>query len=175
MMATLTRHKRGVSLAPGVYPEPGLAYPLQARDSRLLVFQVPEGDLDGTVRLALHHLIVAMKPSSLSILAMASLVLDAGTRAVSCRAIWALRTRGQHISNWIRNGHISSSSYQLDFRTQELAGKAALRKQMRHSPNLRIKARGRPHCWQRFFCCTVCFAGRLAFAISDFLAMLIPS
>src|SRR5258706_8747691 len=41
---------------------------------------------------------------------------------------------------------------------------------MRHMPNLRMKARGRPQMPQRWCSCTRNFAGRIALATRDFLA-----
>jgi hypothetical protein len=62
-------------------------------------------------------------------------------------------------------------AYQLDFVTPGISPTSAnLRKQMRHSPNFRIKARGRPHSSQRLCCCTRNFGGRLDFTIMLVLA-----
>src|SRR5579884_2566266 len=48
---------------------------------------------------------------------------------------------------------------------------ASLRKQMRHMPNLRMYARGRPQTPQRWCSCVEKRGGRAAFAMSDFFAM----
>jgi hypothetical protein len=41
---------------------------------------------------------------------------------------------------------------------------------MRHSVNLLMKARGRPHNWQRLCACTLKRGGRFDLMIMDFLA-----
>lgn len=63
-------------------------------------------------------------------------------------------------------------AYQLDLMTPGISPfKAMLRKQMRQMPNLRKKARGRPHKGQRWYFCTLNLGVRFALAINDFLAM----
>ena len=48
---------------------------------------------------------------------------------------------------------------------------ASLRKQMRHNENLRIKARGRPHSWQRFRRRTLYFGVLASLAIFAVVAI----
>src|SRR3990172_2911175 len=61
--------------------------------------------------------------------------------------------------------------YQLAIRTPGIfPWSANLRKQIRHKPNLRYTARGRPHRLQRDSARVLNFGGRLALAIFDLLA-----
>ena len=67
---------------------------------------------------------------------------------------------------------IDSFLYQLDLRTPGISPlRASSRKQMRHTPNLRMKARGRPQRWQRLLRRTSNLGLRLAFSISAFFAI----
>ena len=55
----------------------------------------------------------------------------------------------------------AATHYQLDFVTPGINPRSAIsRKQMRHKPNLRIYARGRPHREQRLCCWTACLGVR---------------
>jgi hypothetical protein len=61
--------------------------------------------------------------------------------------------------------------YQLAFLTPGISPLSAkLRKQIRHTPNLRYTARGRPHSRQRDSRRVENFGVRIAFAIFDLLA-----
>ena len=63
------------------------------------------------------------------------------------------------------------SAHQLAIRTPGIfPWSANLRKQIRHKPNLRYTARGRPHRLQRDSARVLNFGGRLALAILDLLA-----
>src|SRR5687768_12081753 len=65
-------------------------------------------------------------------------------------------------------------TYQLLFVTPAISPcSASLRKQRRHSANLRRYARGRPHRWQRFRRRTLYFGVLCSFAIFAVVAMLI--
>jgi hypothetical protein len=67
-------------------------------------------------------------------------------------------------------------NHQLAKRTPGIKPRSAnLRKQMRHKPNLRYTARGRPHSWQRDSRREVNFGVRLALAIFDLLATEVSS
>jgi len=62
--------------------------------------------------------------------------------------------------------------YQLDFVTPGSSPRnARSRKQMRHRPNLRIYARGRPQTLQRLCCCTLNRGLRCAFTIIEIFAI----
>src|SRR5919106_1959490 len=115
----------------------------------------------------------AMKPSSLRMRAISRFVRDAGTTTSVWRARDAFRTRVSMSA--IGSEMFIRSSYQLDFVTPGSSPRSARsRKQMRHSANRRMKARGRPHTVQRWYACTLCFGLRPALAIIDFLAMVLP-
>ncbi len=63
------------------------------------------------------------------------------------------------------------SAHELAIRTPGIfPWSANLRKQIRHKPNLRYTARGRPHKLQRDSARVLNFGGRLALAILDLLA-----
>src|SRR5207248_9430686 len=51
---------------------------------------------------------------------------------------------------------------------------ASFRKQIRHRPNLRMKARGRPQRWQRLCCCTLNLGVSLDLTIIETLATYAP-
>jgi hypothetical protein len=62
-------------------------------------------------------------------------------------------------------------SYQLDLMTPgSLPLEAMLRKQMRQTPNLRRKARGRPQIGHRVYDRTLNLGVRIAFSLSAFFA-----
>jgi hypothetical protein len=64
-----------------------------------------------------------------------------------------------------------SLGYQLDLVMPGSSPRCAIsRKQMRHSPNLRYTARGRPQREHRVYARTLNFGVRFAFAISAFFA-----
>src|SRR5579883_2774663 len=66
----------------------------------------------------------------------------------------------------------SRLDYQLDFVTPGSSPrKARSRKQIRHRPNLRIYARGRPQTLQRLCCCTLNLGLRFAFTIIEIFAI----
>lgn len=68
-----------------------------------------------------------------------------------------------------------SAPYQLDFLTPgNWPSRANRRKQMRHMPNMRIYARGRPQMRQRFFCRTGYLGGRRDLTIFDTFATATP-
>src|SRR5689334_4298110 len=65
--------------------------------------------------------------------------------------------------------------YQLDFVTPGNSPRSARsRKQIRHRPNLRIYARGRPQTLQRLCCCTLKRGLRCDFTIIDTFAIKNP-
>ena len=67
------------------------------------------------------------------------------------------------------------SSYQLAFLTPGIIPWSAnFRKQIRHRPNFRYTARGRPHIWQRRRSLVENLGFCFAFAILDVLAIRVP-
>lgn len=65
-------------------------------------------------------------------------------------------------------------AYQLDLTTPGSSPCSAMfRKQIRQIPNLRRKARGRPHRGQRLYFLTLNLGVRFAFAINDFFAKVV--
>lgn len=68
---------------------------------------------------------------------------------------------------------LDSIAYQDDFVTPgSCPTRASWRKQIRHIPNLRMNALGRPQSRQRLCCCTRNFGGRWDFTILDTFAKL---
>src|SRR5262249_51633570 len=112
-----------------------------------------------------------MKPCSFRMQAIPRFRCEAGTSTCSCRATEALRMRVSMSA--MGSDNCTLSPHQLDLTTPgNWPFSASCRKQMRHSPNLRMKARGRPQMWQRFRCCTLYFGGRWLLTIFDTLAIL---
>ncbi len=103
---------------------------------------------------------------------MATFMVEDGISTESCRAWTALRTRvSMSAIGSVIVTVVSPACYQLDLVTPGISpASASLRKSIRHNPNFRRKARGRPHSWQRLCCCTRNFGGRFDFSISAFLA-----
>src|ERR671918_2877836 len=101
--------------------------------------------------------------------AISSFIRDVGIEALACSARFALRMR---VSMSAMGSVSTSSSYQLDFvmpGTEPWC--ASSRRQIRHTPNLRYTARGRPHLEQREYLRTPNFGSRDCLTTSDFLAM----
>src|SRR4051794_30364322 len=70
------------------------------------------------------------------------------------------------------SGAGGGAAYQLDLRTPGSSPAWAIsRRQIRHRPNLRKTACGRPHRWQRVYPRTANFGLRAALLISAFLAI----
>src|SRR5580700_12213916 len=113
-----------------------------------------------------------MKPSRSKMEARDSLSLEPGMRTVSNMAEFALRIR---VSMSAMGSVIVMAAYQLAFVTPGTSPACTMtRRQMRHSPNLRYTAFGRPHRWHRVYPRTLNLGVRCCFSINAFFAMLLP-
>src|SRR6516165_10463102 len=113
-----------------------------------------------------------MKPSRSRMEASDSFSFEPGMRTVSNMAELALRIR---VSMSAMGSVMVMAPYQLAFVTPGTSPACTMtRKQMRHSPNLRYTAFGRPHRWHRVYARTLNFGVRCCFSIRAFFAMLLP-
>ena len=78
----------------------------------------------------------------------------------------------RHSSLVTRHSSLVTRHYQLAFRTPGIIpDSASSRKQIRHTPKRRRKARERPQRLQRLCACTLNFGLRFDFSIQDFFAI----
>src|SRR4051794_34740791 len=95
------------------------------------------------------------------------------TRLLRCWNGSAAGTRG---ARSVSRGAAGSFCYQELLRTPGSSPAWAIsRRQIRHRPNLRKTACGRPHRWQRVYARTANLGLRFAFSIRAFLAMVVIS